>query len=623
MIRNKRMTVAAAALVIFIITALAYTTGTGGTLHYIEYPLRDALGAKSVWQREPNTSIKLIKIDSKSLEAVGQFPWDRSVYARLIERLANGGARAIGLDVMMPEPSKDPEQDRALAEMVAKYNQVVLPVNFSFPAKQQAVDALEYERIEVPAAVIGAHSDQLAHVNVFPDRDLKVRRLIVGLPEQGGGMVEAFSVKLANFALSEREKVRWEEEERRWYKGDAVIPVNARNQVMIQYYSSPRQEKDLATGYDAFSFVDVLEGRIDGRLFENDIVLIGPYATGLQDEYMTPMSNSVKMYGVEIHANMVQSILDNKFWNELPKPWGIALMAALSVLAALLFDRLRSRAALLAYAGAAVVYVLAFIGVSEGLHLYMPIVYPLLALTLAYLYSIVSHYIAERRERNRVTGMFGRFVPKAVVDHLLSSGEEVRLGGQRMDISVMFVDIRGFTTLSEKLEPEQVIQFLNEYLDVCTKAVFQYNGTLDKFIGDGVMAIFGAPVAISNHAEAAVLAALEMKRQTAAMEARLMERLGFTVRFGVGIHCGPAIVGNIGSEALRLDYTAIGDTVNLAARLESNAKPGQILISKALRERIGEAFEVTCIGDIKVKGKELPVTVYEVVSETSMNDSKG
>lgn len=621
--RNKRMTVAAAAFVIFIVTALAYTTGTGGSLHYIEYPLRDALGAKSVWQREPNTSIKLIKIDSKSLEALGQFPWDRSVYARLIERLAQGGAKAIGLDVMMPEPSKDPEQDRALAEMVAKYNQVVLPVNFSFPAKQQAVDALEYERIEVPASDIGAHADQLAHVNVFPDRDLKVRRLIVGLPEQGGGMVEAFSVKLANFALSEREKVRWEEEERRWYKGDAVIPVNSRNQVMIQYYSSPRQEKDLATGYDAFSFVDVLEGRIDGRLFENDIVLIGPYATGLQDEYMTPMSNSVKMYGVEIHANMVQSILDNKFWNELPKPWGIALIAAFAALAALLFDRLKSRAALLAYGGAVVAYVLAFIGVSEGLHLYMPIVYPLLALTLAYLYSIVSHYIAERRERSRVTGMFGRFVPKAVVDHLLSSGEEVRLGGQRMDISVMFVDIRGFTTLSEKLEPEQVIQFLNEYLDVCTKAVFQFNGTLDKFIGDGVMAIFGAPVAMDNHAEAAVRAALEMKRQTAAMEARLMERLGFTVRFGIGIHCGPAIVGNIGSEALRLDYTAIGDTVNLAARLESNAKPGQILISKALRERIGEAFETTDIGDIKVKGKELPVTVYEVVSDTAVKNSKG
>lgn len=606
-----------AALAIFCIAVLTYTTGTGGTFHYIENPLRDALGSKSVMQREPDTKIKIIKIDSKSLEEIGQFPWDRSVYARLIEKLGEGKARAIGLDVMIPEPSKDPMQDRALAAAVAKYGNVVLPVNFNFPAKQKASDLLEYDRLEVPTAAVNAPQSQLAHVNVFPDNDDKVRRLIVGLPLKEGGMMEAFSVKLANFALGDAEKVRWDENERAWYRGSSVIPVNARNQAITQYYTSPRQEKDLHTGYDAFSFSDVLSGKIDARMFENDIVLIGPYATGLQDEYMTPMSRAIKMFGVEIHANMVQSILENKFWSELAKPYGIGILALIVLMSAYLFERFKGKASLLICIGFLVLYIIVFIIANEAFHTYMPIFYPLLAVILMYIWSIVSHYLAERRERSRVTGIFGRFVPKAVVDQMLASGEEVKLGGERMDISLIFVDIRGFTTLSEKLEPEQVIQFLNEYLDVCTKAIFKFNGTLDKFIGDGVMAIFGAPIRYDNHAEMAVRAALEMKKQTAALEARLMEKLGFTVRFGVGINCGPAIVGNIGSEELRLDYTAIGDTVNLTARLESNAKPGQILISDNIYERISHLFEIESMGEIKVKGKEMPVTIYQVLDEKS------
>jgi adenylate cyclase len=169
--------------------------------------------------------------------------------------------------------------------------------------------------------------------------------------------------------------------------------------------------------------------------------------------------------------------------------------------------------------------------------------------------------------------------------------------------------------MSEKLQPEQVIQVLNEYLDICTKAVFKWNGTLDKFIGDGVMAIFGAPVTQPNHPELAVRAALEMKRQSAELEERCLREIGVPVRFGVGVNSGPAVVGNIGSQMLRLDYTAIGDTVNLAARLESNAKPGQILVSEETLMRVEGIFETSAIGEIMVKGKEKPVLVTEVVGE--------
>jgi adenylate cyclase len=610
-----------AALVIALLSVFSYTTGTGGSFHYIENPLRDALSVKVADQREPDTKIKIIKIDSKSLEAIGQYPWDRSVYAKLIEKLENAKVAAVGVDVLFPEPSKDPKNDQALSEIMAKYKNIILPVNFLFPPQQKAAGLLEYDRIEYPTTAINAPKSQTAHINVFQDTDDKVRRLIVGIPDKNGSMIEAFSVKLANLTLPPNEQVKWDDSKKLWLRGSEVIPTNNRNQVITQYYTKPRQEKDLKTGYDSFSFSDVLNDKVDAKMFENDIVLIGPFTTGLQDEYMTPMSKVIRMFGVEIHANMLQSILDSKFWTELSAAYGIMILLALVLATFYLFNRFKGRIAIFVYAGAIVAYLAVFIVCNEGFHIFIPIFYPLMAITLMYIWSIIGHYLAERQERSRVTGIFGRFVPKTVVDQMLESGEEVKLGGERMDISLIFVDIRGFTTLSEKLEPEQVIAFLNEYLDVCTRAVFKFNGTLDKFMGDGVMAIFGAPIKFDNHAEMAVRAALEMKKQSAVLEQKLMEKLGFTVRFGVGINCGPAVVGNIGSEGLRLDYTAIGDTVNLTARLESNAKPGQILISDNIRERVEHLFEIENMGEIKVKGKEMPVTIYQVHDEKALAEA--
>ncbi|NLI93260.1 MAG: adenylate/guanylate cyclase domain-containing protein [Peptococcaceae bacterium] len=194
---------------------------------------------------------------------------------------------------------------------------------------------------------------------------------------------------------------------------------------------------------------------------------------------------------------------------------------------------------------------------------------------------------------------------------ILSTGEDIKVGGVRKDVSLMFVDIRGFTPLSEKMQPEEVINILNEYLDLCTKAVFQFEGTLDKFIGDGVMSIFGVPIAQEDHAERAVRAALVMKANSGKLAEDLEKRYGKSVFFGIGINSGPAVIGNIGSHD-RLDYTAIGDTVNLAARLESNAKPGQILISSETYDRVKHMVQCTKLEPIKVKGKEKPVEIYQV-----------
>ncbi|MFZ3131532.1 MAG: adenylate/guanylate cyclase domain-containing protein, partial [Desulfosporosinus sp.] len=261
-----------------------------------------------------------------------------------------------------------------------------------------------------------------------------------------------------------------------------------------------------------------------------------------------------------------------------------------------------------------VVYTLTEAVVFQTLKILLPYLYPILIIIAVYIFSVVTQYLKERKERGRITGIFGRYVSKAVVQEILSSKEEIKVGGVRKDITLLFVDIRGFTPLSEKMEPEDIINILNDYLDLCSRAVFTQEGTIDKFMGDGVMAIFGAPIEQKDHLERAIRAALQMQRESGKFAEDLLKRYGRSVSFGIGINSGPAVVGNIGSQA-RMDYTAIGDTVNLAARLESNAKPGQILISKDTYERIKETFKVIPLDPIKVKGKEKLVEIYQVEGE--------
>lgn len=618
---RKWLTTVAAGVVICFIWSFLSQLGTGGMLNRLESVLQDNVTQQSDAERAPNVHIKLIKIDEASLEAIGQFPWDRGLYAQLIGMLADAGAKAIALDVVLAEPGADPASDAMMAETMKKYPNVVLPVVFNFKARQDEAGQLATDSVLYPANTIGASKDQVGHINVLQDSDGTVRKLTIGLKDKQNAVVPAFSVKLANYLLDPAHQITWNGGEKGWYRGDKRLPVDKRNQIVTQFYTQPREEMSAETGYDAQSFIDVLNGNVPADYYQGDVVLIGPYAPGLQDEYLTPLSPTLKMYGVEIHANMIQSLVAGKFFTQSSQAVNYALIIGLTLLSMLAFTRVTGVKGLLAYAGLAAAFTLSWIELYQLKSMFIMFTYPFLAMTTAFMWTVIQHYVMERRERGRVTNIFGRFVPRAVVDEMLASGEEVKVGGQRRDISVIFVDIRGFTPMSERLEPEQVIQVLNEYLDICTKAVFKYNGTLDKFIGDGVMAIFGAPVSQPNHPTLAVLAALEMKRQSAELEERCLREIGVPVRFGVGINSGPAVVGNIGSQLLRLDYTAIGDTVNLAARLEANAKPGQILMSEETAARVDGQFETAFIGEIKVKGKEKPVPVTEVIGSAGTTES--
>ncbi|WP_270170165.1 CHASE2 domain-containing protein [Paenibacillus sp. SYP-B4298] len=612
---QKWLKLGAATMMISMFWIFLASLGSGGTLNFVETPLRDLMRQKSDAERAPDNRIKIIKIDEDSLEQLGQFPWDRSLYAELITMLAEAGAEAIFLDIVLAEPGQNPEADAYMAEVMGRYGNVILPAVFNMKVRQTEAGKLEADSVIYPAATIQAPRDQVGHINVMQDKDGTVRMLTIGLPDPDGEMMPAVSVKLANHLLAPNEQIRYDSSHNQWLRGSQPIPLNSKNQVATDFFSEPREQMTATTGYDTQSFFDVLSGEVPADYFSGDIVLIGPWASGLQDEYLTPLSKTLRMYGVEIHANMVQSLAMGAFYFEAPAGANYAIIVLLTLLALMLFERFRGRLSFAVYAALTAAYVACWLSLYFFSSLFISLTYPFLALTTALVWSIVAHYTAERRERGRVTNIFGRFVPRSVVDEMLASGKEIKVGGQRRDISVIFVDIRGFTPMSERLQPEEVIQVLNEYLDICTKAVFHWQGTLDKFIGDGVMAFFGAPLQLDNHPELAVRAALEMKRQSDILEQKCIEQFGIGVKFGVGINCGPAVVGNIGSEMLRLDYTAIGDTVNLAARLESNAKPGQILISEELHRRTGHLFVTEDMGEIKVKGKEKPVRVFAVMAD--------
>lgn len=604
------------------ITVYVYTHGAGGVFHMAEQAFRDALRTKSIEQRQPDDRIKMIAIDEPSLAQLGSFPWPRSYYAKLSAKLMQAGARAVVIDLLMLDPSIHEEEDERLSEQLSTYPSIYLPVQVSLLPLQENAHSLEAAGVERPPSSIRVADSQLGHVNVIPDGDGVIRKISLGIPDEHGKMIPSIDVLAANQLLPEYKQIQWDELSGRWYRGEKVIPTENREQVAFDYFSSIYGDStDNLYGYDRQSFVDVWNGTVDPSYYKNSVVLIGPYAASLSDRHMTPLSRSMTLYGVEIHANMVQSLVEGRFYKEAPFVWNvIALLLGISVVG-WSASRIRGVQGAAAAIGIVFVFTIVWIGIYESGSVFIPYFTELCGMGASFVLIVAYRGREERRARQHVEDLFGRYVSPAVVTKLLESQAPVKAGGVRTDISVMFIDVRGFTPLSERLTPEITIQILNQYLHLCADTIFKHNGTLDKFMGDGVMAIFGAPQHLDNHAEHAVRAALELQRCAEQLRTQLEQEIELSDRFGIGIgiQSGEAIVGNVGSDKLRLDYTAIGDTVNVASRLESRALPGQIVVGEETYLRVYNRFQVTSIGALQLKGKSEEVLAYEVRAEREGN----
>lgn len=571
---------------------------------YYFHPLYnvDKMGADQLYNNSSGTStaIKIIKIDEKSLKEYGQYnTWNRDIPAQLVEKLTENPESApavIAFDILYIS-EMDEEGDERFAEACAKAGNVITADNIVFQksAKQDAngdyyVDEMSIQMIEKPYEKLLDATEQ-GFANTTQDTDGYIRQALAYIDTEEGRIP----------SLSYRIYQKYME-----YLG--------KEPKMPNLYANNRFEFSFSGksgAYENISLVDVLNGTVDPRAFSGCVVLVGAYAPGMQDAYNVSVQRGTQMYGVEIHANILEALMEEKTAVPVNPALCAVFMAFIAGLFYYLIQKISMIFSFLFLAALLILNSLLGIMLYKNGYVLQVIGLPVI-LIVSYVSHIAFNYLTERKKRKEVVGAFKKYVAPQIVDKVSKSGEfKLVLGGESRDIAVLFVDIRGFTPMSESLQPEQVVEILNEYLTLTTQSIFKNGGTLDKFIGDATMAVFNAPFDLDDFVFKAVCTAKDIAAGADELEKKMMERFHKRVSFGIGVNCGPAVVGNIGCD-FRMDYTAIGDTVNTAARLESNAKRGQILISEMVYEKIKDRVEVTSMGEIPLKGKSRNICVYNV-----------
>lgn len=570
----------------------------------------DSLLCDGLYSRMNGTSrtIKIIGVDEETLDAYGNFQqWSREKTAQLLETLYAKEADApalVAMDLLFTG-ELDTQTDTRLAEACAQQTDVIVASNLVYRGTtKQTEDGKVYydiwniDMVEMPYDGL-AEVVKTGYTNAYIAEDGCAR--YTRLKESYEG------TELSSFAWQIYES--FEKQNGR----EAVMPQTTENGQVTFFYSGQVGE------YVHYSLKDVLDGTIPASEFRDCIVLVGAYAPGFQDAYVAAVERGNPMYGVEIQANIVQALQEGKTAVMLPT-WLYLLVTCIVVY---LFFLVAQRQKLFPVIVEAVVISLAHLAAGRWIATRgytIPQIYVLVILAGGVLYYIIEKYVAERIRRRKMLSTFKQYVASQVVDELAKDDQfQTRLGGEKRSVAVLFVDIRGFTPLSESLMPEQVVKILNEYLALTTSSILQNHGMLDKFIGDATMAVFNAPLDLDDYVYRAVLAALDMRKGAQKLAEGLQEQFGKSVSFGIGINCGEAVVGNIGCE-FRMDYTAIGDTVNTAARLESRAKAGEILISRAVYERVKDRILAEEVGEMELKGKSNSVMTYRVLDRKEQEE---
>jgi len=537
--------------------------------------------------RPPASPIVIVTIDESTFAELGtQWPFPRAVHAELLAKIAAGRPRAIGVDLIFDTPSaRGPADDAALGEAVARAGNVILGAALA----EDVQPFYRRETLNQPVAVIRRGAAGVAPVNMPADPDGNIRRVPIAL-ELGGERIAALDAQLHALVAK---------------AGVPVSPLPASNTVLINFRGGPRT-------FPWVSYYRVINGEVPVESFKDRIVLVGPTTEILHDQFPTAFARGGDMPGVEVHANALDTLLRGNPIREVPRALTTTLAMAAAVLGAVFVVRLRALRGVLAALGFGLALVLCAYAAFALLDVWLRVMAPSLALVLGYGVTVIESFVREQRERRRLSQFFSPDVVREVVRHK----DEGSLTTSRRVVTVLFSDIRGFTSISEKLEPEQVAEMLREYLSEMTEIVFKHGGTVDKYIGDAIMALYNVPFADPEHAVKAVRTGLEFQERTIAVSRRWEAKLGIAIRNGVGINTGEAVVGTLGSRQ-RLEYTAIGDTINLGSRLESITKDYKtnIIISEFTYEHVKDHFVTKELGDVTVKGKSRPVKIYAVLPD--------
>ncbi len=588
-------------------------------------------------QLKPIEDIVIVDIDEFSLQRLGKFHnWPRTYWAKAIRLLKKGGARLIGLDFIFDPDPRHPDEDREFIQALQEAGNVITAFYLAEADSENFLYAMPSEpagfqyshfMVTLPPELfykipVGDRMDPtfseffnasrgVGFVNIIPDPD-GVTRWLQPFMRFNDHAYPAFSIKIAMVAAQINDIDYQANEHSIQFLSDGRtvwhIPVDDNGRFLIAYHGPFKT-------FRYVSFYNLLMERIDPRFFQDKIVLFGSSAAGLFDLRATPLQN--RFPGVEINANIIYQMLNNQFITPLTpgSRFLFYLIAALIIGGLVVF--FRPLGGILA-TGLAIL--LAFFGTFYALaqfHVWLPLVAPVLIIILTFSANYAYRFVIEERDKREIRRAFSHYLSPAVVDNLLKDPSKIKLGGEKKVCTVLFSDMAGFTTLSEQLDPEELVRILNRYLTEMTNIIFENEGMLDKYEGDAIMAVFGAPIDIGNHALKACKAALYMQRRLDKLRQEWTRRGWPALYQRIGVNTGEMLVGNMGSET-RFDYTVMGDAVNLGARLESANKlyGTNILIGEETYQMAKEGIYARQVDLLRVKGKTQPVKVYELVGLT-------
>jgi len=650
-----------------------------GFLYFLNFPFLRFMELKALdlrmlsrGERPPGEQVVIAAIDEKSLSELGRWPWPRTTLARLVDALKQADAKAIGFDAVFAETDegagrefaeiareverigiRDPRldylirtarekagTDETLARSIKDAANVTLGYFFHTTEKDAAhisVEAIREgeDRIsnsKYPIVQFGTTPDismvvqafgvvpnirplgdaaqNSGYFNAFPDADgvLRWAPLVVRMGEDFypslalSLLLQYLDWPILSLELGQAgvDKVRI---------GDTEIPTDESGRLLINYRGPART-------FPHYSVSDIISGKLAPELLRNRIVLVGATATGIYDLRATPYS--AVFPGVEVHANVIDNILKEDFirrpgWTGFLDLLSIALFG---IAMGIWLPRVKAVPGFLGSAALLFASAAGNIFVFSHYNRWLDMVYPSLTIVMVYTGVTVYKYVSEERERKKIRNAFRFYLTSSVINEMLKDPSKLRLGGDKKELTVMFSDIRGFTTISEGLPPEELVQLLNEYLTGMTDVVFRYDGLLDKYIGDAIMAVFGAPLSQPDHAARACRAALGMMERLGEFQKKWSAEGKPVLRIGIGINTGDMIVGNMGSE-MRFDYTVMGDSVNLASRLEGiNKEYGtSIVIGESTHAQVADRFVCRELDSVRVKGKNHPVRIFELLAE--------
>lgn len=559
--------------------------------------------------QNPGEQVVVIAIDETSIEKIGPPSWPRTVHAELLKKLEP--AKVVAFDMTFGA-EKDPVEDQLFAEAITEHGGVILASKFSFETDEngEVIQVFEPPLMSLMQGAAG-----LGFVNTPTDPDQVVRRITTvdvntfeGVPFPSLGLaaaLEAEDLSPLDLELTPQ-----------YLKcGEKQIPLGKDNKALPKFWGPSQTFKTI-------SYADVIRSEIPASYFKDKIVLVGSTTQEEHDTYPTPFttSNMVKSGapptpGVEIHAAVVNSFMNNTWYKEVGPIINFLFLLIVIILTAL---AVVGRGPLRGFIGTLVMLVLTTVTVYLfwNARLWLNFAAPLLAIILTYTGVTAWDFIVAEMGRRKTRATFSRYVSPEVVDELMNNPDDISLGGKKQVVTIMFADIRGFTAYSENKDPEDVIARLNEYLTVMTESIFKHGGTLDKYLGDGLMAFFGAPVYYEDHVERAVTTAIEIQEEVEKLNHKWALEGAVPLKVAVGINTGPAVVGNVGSPE-RMDYTLIGEDVNLASRVEALSKLFETLIVVSDR-----SYNLLPVGELKdslyllgaelVKGFTEPISCYSI-----------